>query len=120
MSDIASGVAGRTPVMLSEQERSTIAAALHLGAELQAGLGHPDRARTAHELADRIAPIRDDDQERDITRAQECAADGIAALYGRAAVRHQADGSIVVTGLTDDVERATVCFEQDGQERWRR
>jgi hypothetical protein len=55
-----------------------------------------------------------------VTRQQECKADAMAAKYGRSAVNRQSDGSVVVTGILDDVEMETVCLEQDGRERWRR
>jgi hypothetical protein len=70
----------------------------------------------ALELRERIRPKA----ERDISRPQELAADAMQAKHGRSAVRHQADGSVVIVGLLDDIERETVCIERDGRERWRR
>lgn len=56
----------------------------------------------------------------DLSRAQELAVDAMAAIHGRSAVQHQADGSVVIIGLLDDIERDRVCIERDGRERWRR
>jgi hypothetical protein len=56
---------------------------------------------------------------QELTRQQECAADAMAAEYGRSRVRPLSDGAVVIVGMTDDVERRSVCVERDGQERWR-
>jgi hypothetical protein len=72
----------------------------------------------ALELRDRFRPANRP-PERDISREQERAAAVIEAEYGRSAIRHQADGSIVITGLLDDIEMRSVCVERDGRERWR-
>lgn len=61
-----------------------------------------------------------DTPERDLTRAQELAADAMASLYGRSRVEHRSDGAVVITGMLDDIEKDQVCVEQDGRERWRR
>lgn len=54
-----------------------------------------------------------------LTRPQEFAADAMAAKHGRCAVEPRSDGTVVITGLLDDIEREKVCIEIDGRERWR-
>lgn len=66
-----------------------------------------------------IAAALQDRADHELTREQECAADALAAEYGRSRVRRLSDGAVVIVGMTDDVERAQVCIEPDGRERWR-
>lgn len=65
------------------------------------------------------ATLRETNEPGELTREQECAADAMAGEYGRSRVRHLSDGAVVIVGITDDVERRSVCIERDGRERWR-
>lgn len=100
---------------LTERERRMIVGALDLACLLADGTGRDAAAHRA--LMARLSP---DPLEADLTRPQQLAVDVMHARHGRYTTRHQADGSVVITGLLDDVERETVCVERDGTERWRR
>lgn len=65
-------------------------------------------------------PIHTGEDLSQPSRAQELAADAMAAKHGRSGVRMQADGSCVISGLIDDIELEQVCINRDGTERWRR
>lgn len=111
------------------QERRTLRAAIDLALEAMSAYGGRTTAEPAAivELRDRIDPDARSaivaaalqETQSELTRPQELAADAMAAQYGRSRVRHLSDGAVVIVGLTDDVERASVCINQDGTERWR-
>lgn len=88
---------------------------------LSAVVSHAVQTRIGHPVDVTFDPDpRAADSTRDLSRAQELAADAMAALHGRSRVEHQADGAVIITGMLDDIERETVCIERDGRERWRR
>lgn len=53
----------------------------------------------------------------ELTREQDTAVEALAEKYGSCAVRRQrADGAVLATGLTQDVERRTVWIDTEGRE----
>lgn len=100
--------------LLSDQERRTICGALEFAVILGQSQGRDGKPQR-----DLISRLEVDEPPDRMTRAQELAADAMSAKHGRCAVRHQGDGSVVITGLLDDIEREVVCVERDGTERWR-
>lgn len=115
-------------VVLDSDEAELVARTMDLAFAAADALGLELRGRRhVQALRERLAPTLADVVSLDLarstpepTRAQEHAADAMAAKYGRSGVRRQADGSVVITGMIDDVELETVCIETDGRERWRR
>jgi hypothetical protein len=115
-----------TDLALTDQERRVIRSAIDLAITAVEFCGNGEAAVTGvflstdlAELRHRIDPDTRAARHAELTREQECAADAMAAEYGRSHVRHLSDGAVVVTGLTDDVERRSVCINRDGTERWR-
>lgn len=108
-----------TTIRLSARERRIAAAALELLAAILEIRGL-DVDRHLLLRARLLAGLDGRPALREVTRAQELAADAIAAKWGRSAVRRLGDGAVEITGLLDDVEMETVCIEIDGRERWRR
>lgn len=110
-------------IILTPPERARILAAIHHASEAIERLGEAVQllAPAAAHDADREArELAVDDPPDTPTRAQELAADAMAAKYGRSGVRRLADGAAVISGLIDDVEMELVCIEIDGRERWRK
>lgn len=114
-----------TDLILTHEERSALLALVYRALE-----GAGPLAGNIGQLLARIEPtsrnaivtdaIRDQLEGADnLSRAQELAADAMAGEFGRSRVRHLSDGAVVITGMTDDVERRTVCIERSGRERWR-
>jgi hypothetical protein len=121
------GPLGTVTHSFSEHETRKLARALEFTLLLGHSTGHDvsvheqlrDRLlRSIGEQPDVIVPV-DSRPAHELSRAQELAADGMSAKYGRSHWRLQADGSAVVTGLLDDIEMEEVCLERDGTERWR-
>lgn len=118
-------------LQLSVRDRRILAAALDFQITFGTTLGHNvDRHRVLLErllegdtgygtpLCDLEVPEMPP-ADRDLSRAQELARDAMQAKYGQCVIRWQADRSVVITGLTDDIERERVCVERNGRERWR-
>jgi hypothetical protein len=121
-----------TDLILTDQERRVICSAIDVAVQAAASFGnheHLDSAATLIDLRHQLDPdarsavvaaaLRETNGHQELTRQQECAADAMAAEYGRSRVRHLSDGAVVIVGMTDDVERAQRCVERDGRERWR-
>lgn len=114
---------------LTDQERRTLVSMIDLAITAAGtyGNGALQHADTLIDLRGKLDPARPGavvsavvgEQGEDLTRPQELAADAMASEYGRSRVRMLSDGAAVIVGMTDDVERRSVCIEPDGRERWR-